>query len=80
MTRLALFSDIHGVAQALESVRAAIARAKVALDDLIIEGVTTNRDFHRALLDHEAFREAKVTTALLDRVGAAAFLRGPHAS
>ena len=52
----------------------AIARAKVALDDLVLEGVVTNREFHRALLDSEAFRAGTFTTALLDRVGAAAFL------
>jgi acetyl-CoA carboxylase, biotin carboxylase subunit len=55
----------------------AIARARAALDDLVVDGIVTNRDFHRALLDSEAFRSASVTTALLDRVGAAAFLRPP---
>jgi acetyl-CoA carboxylase biotin carboxylase subunit len=55
----------------------AIARARAALDDLVLDGVITNRDFHRALLDSEAFRSASVTTAYLDRVGAAAFLRPP---
>jgi acetyl-CoA carboxylase, biotin carboxylase subunit len=53
---------------------AAIARAKVALDDLVLDGLVTNRDFHRALLDNDVFRDGAVTTALLDRVGAGAFL------
>ncbi len=52
----------------------AIARGRVALDELLIDGVTTNRAFHRALLANEAFLEGRVTTGLLDRVGSAAFL------
>ena len=56
----------------------AIARARVAIDDLVLDGVITNRDFHRALLDSEAFRAGTFTTALLDRVGPAAFLGGPR--
>ncbi len=59
---------------------AAIARARTALDDLVLEGVVTNRDFHRAVLDHEAFRSGAVTTAMLDRLGAASFLRPPRGS
>jgi acetyl-CoA carboxylase biotin carboxylase subunit len=54
---------------------AAIARGRTALDDLVLDGVVTNREFHRAVLDSEAFRTGAVTTAMLDRVGAAAFLR-----
>src|SRR6186713_3434943 len=53
---------------------AAIARGRVALDDLLIEGITTNVSIHQALLGNEAFLEGKMTTNLLDRVGAAAFL------
>jgi acetyl-CoA carboxylase biotin carboxylase subunit len=56
----------------------AIARARVALDDLVLDGIITNRDFHRALLDSDAFRAGTFTTALLDRVGPAAFLGGPR--
>ena len=58
---------------------AAIARAKVALDDLVLDGVVTNREFHRALLDNDIFRDGAVTTALLDRVGAGAFLASRRA-
>jgi acetyl-CoA carboxylase biotin carboxylase subunit len=54
---------------------AAIARGRAALDDLILDGVVTNREFHRAVLDSEAFRTGAVTTAMLDRLGAASFLR-----
>jgi acetyl-CoA carboxylase biotin carboxylase subunit len=52
----------------------AIARSKVALDELLVEGITTNVSIHQALLGNEAFLEGKMTTNLLDRVGAAAFL------
>jgi acetyl-CoA carboxylase biotin carboxylase subunit len=52
----------------------AIARARVALDELIVDGVVTNIPFHRALLVHEAFVDGQMTTNLLDRVGSAAFL------
>ena len=53
---------------------AAIARSQVALDELLVEGITTNVSIHQALLRNEAFLEGKMTTNLLDRVGAAAFL------
>ena len=53
---------------------AAIARSHVALDELLIEGITTNVSIHKALLGNEAFLEGHMTTNLLDRVGAAAFL------
>jgi acetyl-CoA carboxylase biotin carboxylase subunit len=53
---------------------AAIARSRVALDELLIEGIVTNIPIHQALLASEAFLEGKVTTNLLDRVGASAFL------
>jgi acetyl-CoA carboxylase biotin carboxylase subunit len=52
----------------------AIARGRVALDELVIDGLTTNIEIHRALLGNEAFLEGRVTTSLLDRVGSAAFL------
>jgi acetyl-CoA carboxylase biotin carboxylase subunit len=52
----------------------AIARAKVALDELVVEGPTTNIEFHRALLDNETFVGGAFTTNLIDRVGSAAFL------
>jgi acetyl-CoA carboxylase biotin carboxylase subunit len=52
----------------------AIARSRVALDELVVDGLTTNVEIHRALLQNEAFLEGKMTTNLLDRVGSAAFL------
>ena len=53
---------------------AAIARSKAALDELVVDGIVTNRSFHRALLENAAFVEGRVTTNLIDRVGTAAFL------
>ena len=52
----------------------AIARSRVALDELVVDGITTNVAIHKALLENEAFLEGHVTTSLLDRVGSAAFL------
>ncbi len=52
----------------------AIARGRAALDELVVDGVITNRAFHRAVLDNPAFVEGRVTTSLIDRVGGAAFL------
>jgi acetyl-CoA carboxylase, biotin carboxylase subunit len=52
----------------------AIARGKAALDELLVEGLTTNVEIHRALLANDAFLEGQMTTNLLDRVGSAAFL------
>ncbi len=52
----------------------AIARARVALDELRVDGLATSAAFHRAVLSHPAFLEGKFTTNLLDRVGPAAFL------
>jgi acetyl-CoA carboxylase biotin carboxylase subunit len=52
----------------------AIARGRAALDELVVDGVITNRAFHRAMLDNPAFVEGRVTTNLVDRVGGAAFL------
>jgi acetyl-CoA carboxylase biotin carboxylase subunit len=52
----------------------AIARGRVALDELVIDGVITNVAIHQALLANEAFLEGRMTTNLLDRVGSAAFL------
>jgi acetyl-CoA carboxylase biotin carboxylase subunit len=53
---------------------AAIARGRAALDELVVDGVTTNRIFHRAMLDNPTFVEGRVTTNLIDRIGGAAFL------
>ncbi|MGH2406933.1 MAG: acetyl-CoA carboxylase biotin carboxylase subunit [Candidatus Limnocylindrales bacterium] len=55
---------------------AAIARAKVALDELVVDGLITNVAFHRAILANAAFVEGSFTTNLLDRVGSAAFVAG----
>jgi acetyl-CoA carboxylase, biotin carboxylase subunit len=52
----------------------AVARARAALGELVIEGVVTNADIHHALLVSESFLKGEVTTNMLDRVGAAAFL------
>ncbi|HSW41257.1 MAG TPA: acetyl-CoA carboxylase biotin carboxylase subunit [Patescibacteria group bacterium] len=52
----------------------AIARGRAALDELVVDGIITNRAFHRAMLDNPAFIGGRVTTNLVDRVGAAAFL------
>jgi len=52
----------------------AIARARVALDELLIEGLPTNIPIHQALLSNETFLQGRMTTNLLDRVGPAAFL------
>ncbi len=55
---------------------AAIARGRAALGELVIEGVITNAQIHRALLASEPFLEGKFTTNLLDRVGSGSFLEG----
>jgi len=39
-----------------------------------VDGIITNRSFHRALLENAAFVDGQVTTNLIDRVGTAAFL------
>jgi acetyl-CoA carboxylase biotin carboxylase subunit len=52
----------------------AIARSHVALDELVVDGIVTNVAIHQALLGNEAFLEGHMTTNLLDRIGAAAFL------
>jgi acetyl-CoA carboxylase biotin carboxylase subunit len=53
---------------------AAIARSRVALDELVVDGLLTNVPFHRAILNNETFLEGGWTTNLLDRVGSAAFV------
>ena len=54
----------------------ALARSARALAELEIEGVTTNIPFHRGIIGNDAFRDAKVSTNLLDRVGPGAFVAG----
>ncbi len=56
----------------------AVARSRVALDELQIEGIVTNIPIHRALLQNPAFLEGRMTTNLLDRLGGAAFLAAAH--
>jgi acetyl-CoA carboxylase, biotin carboxylase subunit len=53
---------------------AAIARSRVALDELVVDGIVTNIAFHRAVIDSQPFVDGAFTTNLLDRVGSAAFL------
>ncbi|HET7472118.1 MAG TPA: acetyl-CoA carboxylase biotin carboxylase subunit [Candidatus Limnocylindrales bacterium] len=53
---------------------AAVERSRVALGELIVEGLVTNVPIHQALLASEAFLEGRMTTNLLDRVGSSAFL------
>ena len=52
----------------------AIARGRAALDELVVDGIITNRAFHRPVLENPAFIEGRFTTNLLDRIGSAAFL------
>jgi acetyl-CoA carboxylase biotin carboxylase subunit len=59
---------------------AAIARARAALDELVLEGIVTNVPLHRALLAHPTFLNGEFTTNLLDRVGSGAFLAAAAAA
>ncbi|MEX2548358.1 MAG: acetyl-CoA carboxylase biotin carboxylase subunit [Chloroflexota bacterium] len=59
---------------------AAIGRARVALDELVIDGIVTNVPLHRALLAHRTFLDGEFTTNLLDRVGSGAFLAASRAA
>jgi acetyl-CoA carboxylase biotin carboxylase subunit len=52
----------------------AIARSRVALDELVVEGLITNIAIHQALLVNDTFLAGEMTTNLVDRVGSAAFL------
>jgi len=52
----------------------AIARSRVALDELVVEGLVTNVAIHQALLVNETFLAGEMTTNLVDRIGSAAFL------
>jgi acetyl-CoA carboxylase biotin carboxylase subunit len=58
----------------------AIARARVALDELVVDGIVTNIPLHRALIDHHTFLDGEFTTNLLDRVGSGAFLAATQAA
>ncbi|MFV2063796.1 MAG: acetyl/propionyl/methylcrotonyl-CoA carboxylase subunit alpha [Chloroflexota bacterium] len=52
----------------------AIARSRVALDELVVDGLPTNIAFLRALLQDSTFLDGEFDTNLVDRKGAAAFL------
>jgi acetyl-CoA carboxylase biotin carboxylase subunit len=52
----------------------AIARGDAALRELLVDGLTTNIELHRAILANHVFIDGKVTTNLLDRVGSAPFV------
>ncbi len=52
----------------------ALARSRRALAEFEIGGIRTNLPFHRGIVDNAAFLDAEVSTNLLDRVGAAAFV------
>ena len=52
----------------------AIQRGRAALDELVVEGIITNVEIHKALMVSDTFLEGRMTTNLLDRVGSAAFL------
>ncbi len=52
----------------------AIERGRAALAELVVEGLVTNVEIHKALLASDAFLNGEMTTNLLDRVGSAAFL------
>jgi acetyl-CoA carboxylase biotin carboxylase subunit len=52
----------------------AIARADTALRELLVDGVITNIELHRAILANKVFVDGRVTTNLLDRVGTAPFV------
>ena len=41
---------------------------------MLVDGVTTNIELHRAILANQVFIDGKVTTNLLDRVGSAPFV------
>jgi acetyl-CoA carboxylase biotin carboxylase subunit len=57
----------------------AIARARTALEEIVVDGIVTNVPLHRALIGHDAFLDGQFTTNLLDRVGSGAFLAAVHA-
>jgi acetyl-CoA carboxylase biotin carboxylase subunit len=52
----------------------AIARSRVALRELLVEGLATTIPFHRAVLEDATFLAGGFDTNMLDRRGAAAFL------
>ena len=55
----------------------AIARLSAALEQFVIDGITTNIAFVRRVLDHPSFRAGTVDTGFLDREGALLTEGGP---
>ncbi len=55
----------------------AIARLSAALEQFVIDGITTNIAFVRRVLDHPSFRAGTVDTGFLDREGALLAEGGP---
>jgi acetyl-CoA carboxylase, biotin carboxylase subunit len=51
---------------------AAIARARRALDELVVEGVSTTREFASGVLDTRAFRSGEYSTSFLEEQAALA--------
>jgi acetyl-CoA carboxylase biotin carboxylase subunit len=50
-----------------EDREAAIRRLRRALDEFVVEGIQTNLDFHRRLIDHPDFVEGRLDTHFLER-------------
>jgi acetyl-CoA carboxylase, biotin carboxylase subunit len=50
-----------------EDREAAIRRLRRALDEFVVEGIQTNLDFHRRLIDHPEFVQGKLDTHFLER-------------
>jgi acetyl-CoA carboxylase biotin carboxylase subunit len=50
-----------------EDREAAIRRLRRALDEFVVEGIQTNLDFHRRLIDHPDFVQGKLDTHFLER-------------
>ena len=46
----------------------AIAKMRVALNECVIDGITTNIDLHKALLEHPDFIQGGYSTTILERV------------
>ncbi|NLV92796.1 MAG: acetyl-CoA carboxylase biotin carboxylase subunit [Firmicutes bacterium] len=45
----------------------AIAKIRAALDELVVEGIATNIEFQKALVDSPAFREGKFSTNFIEK-------------
>jgi acetyl-CoA carboxylase biotin carboxylase subunit len=50
-----------------EDREAALRRLRRALDEFVVEGIQTNLDFHRRLIDHPDFVQGKLDTHFLER-------------